>query len=140
MAIHWPHNTRNWDPEVLKIVREIERLYDVHCYTYPNHGRSGERWSIDIPVAPLGQRANTAQAALGNRIQKRAVLRWRGWGLDYIIWWNWMRETKDHPWFDYEPFGFKWPFGSNDPDTRRHLDHVHLSCIRGFTYRAPRSR
>ena len=85
MAIHWPHNTRNWDPEVLKIVREIERLYDVHCYTYPKHGRSGERWSIDITVAPLGQRANTAQAALGNRIQKRAMLRWRGWGLDYII-------------------------------------------------------
>ena len=38
MAIHWPHNTRNWDPEARQIVREIERLYDVHCYTYPNHG------------------------------------------------------------------------------------------------------
>jgi hypothetical protein len=140
LAIHWPDNTRNWDPEVRKIVREIERLYDVHCYTYPKHGRPGERWSIDIPVAPLGRRSNAKQKALGERIQKRAVLRWRGWGLDYIIWWNWMREAKDHPWFDYEPFAFKWPFGSNDPDTRRHMDHVHLSCIRGFTYRAPRSR
>ena len=140
MAILWPNNTRDWDPEVRKIVREVERLYDVYCYTYPKHGRPGERWSIDIPVAQLGQRANTRQEALGDRIQKRAVLRWRGWGLDYIIWWNWMREAKDRPWFDYEPFAFKWPFGSNDPDTRRHLDHVHLSCIRGFTYRAPRRR
>jgi len=107
MAIHWPGNTRNWDPEVWKIVREIERRYDVHCYTYPKHGRPGERWSIDILVAPLGQRSNITQEALGERIQKRAVLRWHGWGPDYVIWKNRMREAKDRPWFDYEPFAFK---------------------------------
>ena len=137
MAIHWPNNTRSWAPEVRKVVRELERLYDVHCYTYPNHGRPGERWSIDIPVAPLGQSANAKQRALGERVMKRAVLRWRGWGLDYIIWQNRMKEAKDSNWFNYEPYAFKWPFGSRDPQTRRHRDHVHLSCIRGFTFHPP---
>jgi hypothetical protein len=32
MAIHWSGNARNWTPEAWKVVREIERLYNVHCY------------------------------------------------------------------------------------------------------------
>ena len=140
MAFHWPGNTRNWDDEVWKIVREIENLYDVQCYTYPKHGRPGERWSIDVPVAPLGDKADATQKAHGERIKNRALLRWRGWGLDYIIWWNSMKESRDLDWFSYESQAFKWPFGSQEPNTRRHLDHVHLSCIRGFTYRPPRKK
>jgi hypothetical protein len=70
---------------------------------------------------------------------KRAVLRWRCWGLDYSIWQNRMKEAKESNWFDYELFAFKFPFGSRDPQTRRHRDHVHLSCIRGFTFHPPSS-
>jgi hypothetical protein len=84
MAIHWPGNTRNWAPEVRKVVRELERLYDVHCYTYPNHGRPGERWSIDIPVAPLGQSANAKQRALDERVMKRAALARLGHRLHHL--------------------------------------------------------
>jgi hypothetical protein len=119
-------------------VRKIEGPYDVHCYTYPKHGRPGERWSIDIPVAPLGDKADDAQQARGERIKKRAVLRWRGWNLDYIIQWNSLKVARDQNWFSYEPLAFKWPFGSQELNTRWHLDHTHLSCIRGFTYRPPR--
>lgn len=131
-------STRNWAPQVLKVVQEIERNYDVRCSTYPGHGRPGEAWSIDIWVAPFRSRANPVQEQLGDRIQKHAERAWWRWGLDYMIWWNWMKENSNTAWFSYEPYAFTWPGGDPDPDTRRHLDHVHLSCIPGFTYRPPR--
>jgi hypothetical protein len=88
-------------------------------------------------VAPLGQRANAAQEELGDRIQEWAENNWYRLGIDYCIWWNWMKEDKYTRWFSYEPYAFKWPHGNNDPDTRRHLDHFHMSCRPGFSYRPP---
>jgi hypothetical protein len=137
MAINWPDNTRTWANQVWRIVGEAERRWDVRCYTYANHGRPGMLWSIDFPVAPLGQRANAAQEALGDKIQEWAENNWYRLGIDYCIWWNWMKEDKYTRWFSYEPYAFKWKHGSPDPETRRHMDHFHMSCRPGFSYRPP---
>ena len=120
-------STRNWDEGTFRVVREIEARFPVKCSTYPNHGRTGERKSIDVWVAPFRQRANREQEKLGDRIQGYVEANWNRFGLDYLIWWNWMKEGADTPWFSYEPYAFKWPHGDPDPDTRRHFDHLHIS-------------
>jgi hypothetical protein len=137
MPILWPENMRDWASQVWKIVDEAEHRFDVRCYTYAYHGRPGMRWSIDFPVAPLGLQANATQEALGDAIQKWAENNWYRLGIDYVIWWNWMKENKYTSWFSYEPLAFKWPYGSKDPQTRRHLDHFHMSCHPGFAYKPP---
>ena len=132
--------TRNWNPSTRKVAEEIERKFfggRQVCSTYPNHGRPGEPWSIDAWVAPYKQQANKEQEAVGDRIQKFVEVNWDRLGVDYIIWWNWWKQGRTAPWTSYEPFAFTWPFGDPDPDTRRHLDHVHISCKPGFTYRPP---
>ncbi len=118
-------------------MNEGEHRLDVRCYTYPNHGRPGTIWSIDFPVAPLGQRANAAREALDDAIQRWAGNNWYRLGIDYVIWWNWMKEDKYTPWFTYEREAFGWPYGSADPETRRHMDHSHMSCHPGFPYGPP---
>jgi hypothetical protein len=130
-------STRNWNPNTRKVAEELERLFDVRCSTYPGHGRTGEAWGIDVWVAPFRQKANKEQEALGDRIQKYVEANWERLGVDYMIWWNWMKENADTPWFSYEPYAFEWPGGDPDPETRRHLDHDHIQCTPGFVYRAP---
>ncbi len=131
-------STRNWNWHTLQVALEIERTFPVKCSTYPGHGRTGEAWGIDAWVAPFRQKANAGQEAVGDAIQKHVERRWYGMGVDYMIWWNWMKEGKHSAWFSYEPYAFQWQGGDPDPDTRRHLDHVHIQCHPGFTYRLPR--
>jgi hypothetical protein len=59
------------------------------------------------PVAPLGLRANVTQEALGNAIQKWAENNWYRLGIDYVIWWNWMKEDKYTSRFWYEPYAWE---------------------------------
>ncbi len=137
MAVSPPSgSTRNWNVNTRKVAEEIERNFDVRCSTYSGHGRTGEAWGIDIWVAPFRSRANAAQEALGDRIQKYIEDNWIRLGIDYMIWWNWMKEDSTTAWFSYEPYAFKWPGGDPDPETRRHLDHVHLQITVGHTYRS----
>ncbi len=130
-------STRNWNVNARRVAEELERLFGLRCSTYPGHGRTGEAWGIDVWVAPFRSRANAEQEALGDRIQRHVQANWDRLGVDYAIWWNWMKENRDTPWFSYEPYAFSWPGGDPDPDTRRHLDHFHLQCTPGFVYRAP---
>lgn len=129
--------SRNWDMNTLRVAEELERNFDVRCSTYPGHGRTGETWGIDVWVAPITSYANPAQEQLGDAIQKYVEANWWRLGVDYMIWWNWMKEYATTPWFSYEPYAFTWPGGIADPNTRRHLDHVHVQCTPGFVYSAP---
>lgn len=131
-------SSRNWAANVRRVVEELESLFPVRCSTYQGHGRTGEALGIDVWVAPFRSRANTAQEQLGDRIQKHLERNWKRLGIDYLIWWNWMKDDENAAWFFYEPWAMgalRWPGGDPDPDTRRHLDHVHIQITAGATYR-----
>ena len=130
-------STRNWAEPTRKVAEEIERRFGVKCSTYPGHGRTGEQWGIDVWVAPFRQKANAKQEELGDLIQLYVERNWARLGIDYIIWWNWMKESSGTNWFSYEPYAFSWKGGDADADTRRHLDHLHLQIIKGHVYRPP---
>jgi len=122
-----------WAERTWRVVREVENTFGVVCSTYNNHGTTGRSLGIDIWVAPFRQKANAAQEALGDKIQKWVEANMGRLGINYIIWWNFMR-YHNGPWFDYSPYskpaslgGF--PFGDPDQQTRRHEDHVHLQIL-----------
>jgi hypothetical protein len=137
-------STRNWAAHVAEVAQEIESKFDVRCSTYPGHGRTGERYGIDIWVAPFRSRANADQEALGDAIQEYVERNHGRLGVAYIIWWNRMIEygqaailSRGGVWFSYEPYAFERPVGDPDPDTRRHLDHVHLQIFTQHEYQPP---
>ncbi|PLS84247.1 MAG: hypothetical protein CYG60_18985, partial [Actinobacteria bacterium] len=77
------------------------------CSTYKNHGvtksgRDGEPFGIDVWVAPYGQRANQAQEALGDAVQKWLEANWDRLGIHYAIWWGFMT-YRPGQWFRYDP-------------------------------------
>lgn len=113
-----------------RAVALIEETFPVVCSTYNNHGTTGRSLSIDIWVAPFHNRANKAQEAFGDKIQKWIEANEKQLGWHYILWWNWMRYDTG-TWFDYTPWSKPasqggWAFGDPDQNTRRHEDHVHL--------------
>jgi putative chitinase len=133
-------STRNWSTETRKVAEELEKKFGVKCSTYPGHGRTGEAWGIDAWIAPFRSRANAGQEALGDRIQLYLERNWRRLGVDYLIWWNWMKEDAGTNWFDYSPWSRPaseggWKGGDPNLNTRRHFDHFHLQTTPGFTYR-----
>jgi hypothetical protein len=122
-----------WAERTWRVVRELEHRFGVVCSTYNNHGTTGRSMGIDIWVAPFQHKANAAQEALGDRIQKWVEANMGRLGIYYIIWWNWMRYHNGN-WFDYTPYSKPasqggWPYGSTDQQTRRHEDHVHLQIL-----------
>lgn len=127
-------STRNWSPPALRVVNQIEANFPVICSTYPGHGRTGEAWGIDAWVAPFRFKANKTQEALGDSIQRWVERNWDRLSIDYVIWWDWMKENRGTPWFDYSPWSKPasqggWPGGDPDPETRKHLDHFHLQIL-----------
>ncbi len=141
-------STRNWNPNVLKVVQELERVFDVKCSTYPGHGRTGEAWGIDVWVEKFRNKADASSVRLGDRIQKYCELHHERLGIGYMIWWNWMIEypgafliSNRSEWFSYEPHAREWnrthPNADDEPDTVRHFDHDHLQILVGHVYRAP---
>lgn len=143
MAVSPPAgSTRNWNVNVRKVAEELEREFDVSCSTYPYHGRTGQAWGIDVWVAPFRSKANAEQEKLGDQIQAYVQEHYRRLGIEYEIWWNWMREDIAGEWFDYSPWSRPasqggWPYGDPDPETRRHEDHYHLQIKVGHIYLAP---
>jgi hypothetical protein len=124
---------QGWAEKTRQAVELIEETFPVVCSTYNNHGMTGRSKGIDIWVAPFHNRANTAQEALGDKIQKWIEANQQRLGWHYIIWWNWMRYHNGN-WFDYTPWSKPasqggWKFGEPDQNTRRHENHVHLQIL-----------
>jgi GH25 family lysozyme M1 (1,4-beta-N-acetylmuramidase) len=124
---------QGWAEGTRRAVALIEDTFPVVCSTYDNHGTTGRAKGIDIWIAPFHNRADKAQEAFGDKIQKWIEANQQRLGWHYIIWWNWMR-YHNGGWFDYTPWSKPaeqggWPFGDPDQNTRRHEDHVHLQIL-----------
>jgi hypothetical protein len=124
---------RGWYVRTWKVVRQVEDKFSVVCSTYTKHGTTGRPLGIDIWVAPMGQRATSAQEAYGDRIVNFLINNEDRVGLDYIIWWNRIRRN-GRQWIDYTRWSKPasqggWPHGSADQQTRRHEDHVHVQVF-----------
>ena len=124
----YPGASRQWsDRTKIQVNRVRRKAPGIVCATYNGHGRTGERWGIDIMVAPFNQKAGRRQEALGDAISDWVIRNWGALHINYIIWWNWMNDGAG--WFDYEPLRVDWirqSGSSPDVQTSRHLDHVHL--------------
>jgi hypothetical protein len=119
--------SRNWNYDTLQLAKALERKFGVECSTYYGHGRTGEYNGIDAWVSPIHRKANSAQEAVGDSIQAYMEKNWSRYDIEYLIWWNWMKEDSNQPWFDYEPIRKQWDSGSQELITSRHLDHFHIS-------------
>ena len=125
--------TRRWSERTRHQVRRIRRKAPgIICSTYLNHGRTGERWGIDIMVSPLHQVANDGQKRLGNALVGWLMNNFSEMHLNYVIWFNQMNDGAG--WFSFEPFvGFAGEFGQSasltGPVSQRHQDHVHVQVM-----------
>lgn len=137
--------SRKFAPETLKVVREIERIfYDGRevAFTYVGHGRNGEAWGIDFPTNwTMGKQPTKAEEEFGDKLQRYFEKHWNRLGIDYGIWWDWMKECKGCAWFRYGPYADAYtrshPAASTNWWTVHHFDHWHLSLIPGFVYHPP---
>lgn len=123
----YPGATKRWSDRTRQQVHRIERKAPgVICATYAGHGRTGEPWGIDIMISPFHDRANQKQEDFGDALCNWLVRNWEEMHINYIIYWNWMRDSKRGGWFSYEPYRLKWGGGSQNIVTSRHLDHLHV--------------
>ena len=99
-AVSWPPHpgaTKNSADKTAAAAKELEEKFPVVCSTYHGHGRTGEAWGIDVWIGQRGVRADQQQEALGDRIQERLEANWNSVEINYVIWWNWMKENADTP-------------------------------------------
>jgi putative chitinase len=137
---------RQFAASTLSVVREIEGKFfggREICSTYENHGVpdvrgvNGKPWGIDVWIAPYGQRANKAQEALGDSVQKFLETNWDRLGIHYVIYWGWMTYMPGQ-WFKYDPGTYNNPIASPDPDTVMHMDHLHIQRKVNGPYSPPK--
>lgn len=112
-----------WSPKTAELARLIHESFDVEVDTYEGHGDTGEAYAMDVWVAPEGGRHTQAQFDLGVQIDQFILDRWQEYDCFYLIFSGGI--TNGGPWRTYDPGTYQ--RGSNDPQTRAHQDHVHLS-------------
>jgi hypothetical protein len=120
-----------WKPHVRRAAEQMYGAFPgiLSFFTYPNHGvtedgRDGEPYGIDAQVAPWGQRANAAQKALGDQLQKYLEDNWKALGVYYVIWWNRIAFAPG-AWKPYD-YRLYTQATTADVDSLQHLDHVHV--------------
>jgi hypothetical protein len=117
----WSERSRD---QVLRIRRKAPGIV---CATYRHHGRTGMPWGIDIFVSQIHHMADNRQKRLGNALVRWLENNWSEMHINYIIWFNQMKDSGQGGWFSYEPWvGL---FGDPNPVTQRHQDHVHVQVM-----------
>ena len=126
-----------WWPNVSRLNRIVENNWPVNGTTYIGHGVNGAPSAVDYVVSNgWGVWVNRRQSVRGWRIANWVVANWRALGVDYVIfegWWNRIDGTGWHkyPWWT-------WSGGSPNKVSRKHGDHVHVSCHRKSNIRGVR--
>lgn len=112
-----------WSPKTAELARLIHESFDVEVDTYEGHGDTGEAYAMDVWVAPEGARHTQEQFDLGVAIDQFILDRWQEYDCFYLIFSGGI--TNGGEWRTYDPGTYQ--RGSNDPQTRAHQDHCHLS-------------
>jgi hypothetical protein len=122
-----------WSKNTERMVRDVEYRFPVQGATYPDHGRPGLKYSVDFPICEWGSKPTNKQRDLGWAVLEYIEGSWDRYFLDYSIYQNLMKENDSTGRFDYEPLRLDWqrthPNVSEDLETSRHEDHVHISRL-----------
>jgi hypothetical protein len=124
---------QGWSNNTKRMVRDVEYRFPVQGVTYPDHGRPGLKYSVDFPICEWGSEPTDRQRGLGWEVLNYMEDSWDRYALDYSIYQNTMKENSNTGRFDYEPLRLDWnrlhPNTSDDINTSRHEDHVHVSRL-----------
>ncbi len=127
MDINFQENAGEWLPHVQQVIDIVYGKFSglLAPHTYPGHPPSPDI-AVDFAMPSGWQNPATGSSLdLGNKVAGFLDTNWEAFNISYMIWQDQAKWSAGGAWEPYDEGSFGG--GSGDPDSQRHLDHIHIS-------------